>query len=553
MRIALTACALVSLVACGGGGGGNSGAGPAGGGGQTYTIGGTVSGLGDGASVVLQEGGSDDEKISANGAFSFPDPMPGGSKYSVAILTQPGKQKCSVYNPIGTIGSADVTNLYVVCLANAWTWMDGANTIGASGRYGTKGIASAGNIPGARQGAAFWTDAFGNLWIFGGNGIDQAGSSGELNDFWLYCPCSGAWVWTWVGGASSIDAVGVYGTLGSAAAGNFPGSRLGASSWKDSYGNLWLFGGTGYSAAGAPGSLGDLWKFTPSLGTWAWIDGPDSTNAVGDYGPGGEPGARSGAASWTDASGNLWLFGGNGYGASGTPSQLNDLWTYSTSDGTWAWLSGASSTNAPGNYGSLGIAASSNVPGARQGASAWFDASGKLWLFGGLGFDSAGTFGLLGDLWIYTPATQAATGNWTWVGGSHLADTAAAYGTLGLASSANKPGARQSAHTWFDASGTLWLMGGVGFASAAGSQGSLNDLWQYDSNRATWTWVSGANTVNSAATYGTEGIAATRNQPGARSAGVAWIDPLGNLWLAGGLGVASNGAGALSDMWEYTP
>ena len=37
---------------------------------------------------------------------------------------------------------------------------------------------------------------------------------------------------------------GVYGTLGTPAAGNIPGGRLDAASWTDDNGNLWLFGGS---------------------------------------------------------------------------------------------------------------------------------------------------------------------------------------------------------------------------------------------------------------------------------------------------------------------
>lgn len=40
------------------------------------------------------------------------------------------------------------------------------------------------------------------------------------------------------------------------------------------------------------------------------------------------PGAREGAAAWTDNSGNLWLFGGYGYGADLFAGHLNDLWVY---------------------------------------------------------------------------------------------------------------------------------------------------------------------------------------------------------------------------------
>ncbi len=40
------------------------------------------------------------------------------------------------------------------------------------------------------------------------------------------------------------------------------------------------------------------------------------------------PGARSNSVSWTDTSGNLWLFGGYGYDANVTLGLLNDLWEF---------------------------------------------------------------------------------------------------------------------------------------------------------------------------------------------------------------------------------
>jgi hypothetical protein len=43
------------------------------------------------------------------------------------------------------------------------------------------------------------------------------------------------------------------------------------------------------------------------------------------------PGGRSGASSWIDNRGNLWLFGGAGYDANGLPDNLNDLWEYELS------------------------------------------------------------------------------------------------------------------------------------------------------------------------------------------------------------------------------
>jgi hypothetical protein len=46
--------------------------------------------------------------------------------------------------------------------------------------YGTKGTAAAGNHPGYRAGAVLAVDTTGNVWLFGGNGIDGSGKTGDL-------------------------------------------------------------------------------------------------------------------------------------------------------------------------------------------------------------------------------------------------------------------------------------------------------------------------------------------------------------------------------------
>ena len=56
----------------------------------------------------------------------------------------------------------------------------------------------------------------------------------------------------------------IYGTPGTPSASNGPGARYSASSWTDSSGNLWLFGGVGYDSGGADGNLNDLWRYSPS-------------------------------------------------------------------------------------------------------------------------------------------------------------------------------------------------------------------------------------------------------------------------------------------------
>jgi N-acetylneuraminic acid mutarotase len=377
--------------------------------------------------------------------------------------------------------------------------------------------------------------------------------TGNVVDVTVLCSLNGQW--TWEAGLNADNANGVYGTQGAAAASNVPGARYDSSSWTDSSGNLWLFGGYGYDSTSALGSLNDLWQYSPSSGEWTWVSGGNANNASGIYGTqgtaaaGNAPGARQAASSWIDSSGNLWLFGGAGYGSAGDSGNLNDLWRYSPSTGLWTWISGGNAANASGVYGIQGTAAAGNVPGARQAASSWIDSSGDLWLFGGYGYSSTGGVGYLNDLWRYSPST----GQWTWVSGGNADNSGGVYGTQGTAAAGNVPGARQVASSWIDSSGNLWLFGGYGYSSTSGV-GYLNDLWQYSPSSGEWSWVSGGNADNAGGVYGTQGTAAAGNVPGARQAASSWIDSSGKLWLFGGAGYSSSGsAGDLNDLWQYSP
>jgi N-acetylneuraminic acid mutarotase len=372
----------------------------------------------------------------------------------------------------------------------------------------------------------------------------------DISDVTVTCSVYGQWIWE--GGSNSVNAVGTYGTKGVAAASNQPGARYNASSWTDSSGNMWLFAGYGYASSGVLGALNDLWEYSPSSGLWTWVSGGDANNASGVYGTQGtgaasnQPGARQAAISWTDSSGNFWLFGGVGYDSTGVLGELNDLWQYSPGSGQWTWISGANAVNATGIYGTEGTAASANAPGARQAAGAWADASG-LWLFGGFGYDSAGSVGNLNDLWHYS----LTSGQWTWVNGSQLRNASGMYGTQSVAAANNQPGARQAASSWIDLSGTLWLFGGNGYDSQ-GNVGDLNDLWQYSASTGQWTWVNGLQARNAGGAYGTQGTPAATNQPGARQAASSWIDSsTGTLWLFGGSGYSSTANGYLNDLWQY--
>ena len=327
-------------------------------------------------------------------------------------------------------------------IENEWTWMGGSSIVpeqfgGVSGVYGTLRTPAPGNIPGARLLALSWTDSSGHFWLFGGDGYFDDLSSGyqnewSLNDLWEFDPSTDEW--TWMGGSSNPSCradgcgqPGVYGTLGTPAPSNIPGGRRDGTTWSDTSGHLWLFGGGSYDAIGNFGSLNDLWEFDPSSNEWTWMGGTSAlqctaisasmtcTTIPGEYGsqgtpaPSNIPGARDLASSWTDSSGHLWLFGGDGYDSKGIYSELNDLWEFDLSTNEWTWMGGSSAGpgtwggGVSGIYGALGIAAAGNVPGGRSNAMRWTDGSGKFWLFGGRGYDVNGSPGLLNDMWRYQP------------------------------------------------------------------------------------------------------------------------------------------------------
>ena len=455
---------------------------------------------------------------------------------------------CSFYlSPIKV--NAQITS------SQQWTWVGGDSTTNKYGVYGTQGTAAVANKPGTRQASISWSDAGGNLWLFGGQGYAASSFPSNLNDLWKYNTNTGQW--TWVSGDNTTNKNGVYGTQGTAAAANKPGARYTNSSWTDTSGNLWLFGGNGLAASGGSGYLNDLWKYNTTTGQWIWVSGDNTINQNGVYGTKGtaasnnKPGARYTSSIWKDASGNLWLFGGQGLAASGgTDNVLNDLWKYNTTTGQWTWVSGDSTTNKNGVYGTQGTAAAANKPGARQRSYTWTDASGNLWLFGGQGLAASGfAADYLNDLWKY----NTTTGQWTWMSGDSTVRQNGVYGTQGNAAAANKPGTRQGSNTWTDASGNLWLFGGNGLAASGGSVNVLNDLWKYNTNTGQWTWVSGDSITSQRGVYGTQGNAAAANKPGARQGSNTWTDASGNLWLMGGFGfAASGGFGYLNDLWKIS-
>lgn len=420
---------------------------------------------------------------------------------------------------------------------STWTWVSGTKLPDQAGVYGTQGTASPSNMPGSRQCATSWRDSGGNLWLFGGDGFDSTGAQSDLNDLWKFDGTN----WTWVNGSNLGNQLGSYGIPGVPSPSNVPGARCYSASWIDKSNNLWLFGGVV--------QRNDLWKFDGT--NWTWVAGSNLSQEAGVYGtkgvpsPANLPGGRAGSVSWIDGSGNLWLFGGFGTDSAGAQGELNDLWKFDGNN--WTWVSGSNAISQSGVYGTKGAPSSSNVPGARFTSVSWIDRSGNFWLFGGNGTDSTGAQVNLNDLWKFDGT------NWTWVSGSGVGTQRGVYGTKGTPSSSNVPGARNGAISWSDSSGNLWLFGGGG-QDSTGAFSVLNDLWKFDGTN--WTWMSGSQIGGGIGSYGTLGVGSPSNLPSSRVSAVSWIDATGNLWLFGGLGqdpAGTNSVVNLNDLWRFTP
>lgn len=628
---ALLACLL--LCACGGDGGGSSA--PA-----TYTVTAQVSGL-TGNGLVMQLNGGDNLAVSDNGMATFATTLAAGTKYTVAVGTQPSGQYCAVANGSSTVGSSNVTvnvscnptnytlSVTLTGLAAATTVVLQLNSSGqiafsqntsetfstklATGEPYSVTVLSQPTPPPTQSCAvanASGTVGMANVSLtatctttysvsasvsgLAGSGLTLLLNGGDP----LAVTANGTATFSSTLAAGSNYAVTVQsqpmtppqtctvangsGTVGNSNVASVTVTcppLIYSATVKGEWTLMSLPSADEPPGFASPGARccaatwtdisGNLWLFggmanvfnsTTFLGD-LWRYDPSTgvwTQIAPTAPPAITPAARSYASTFVDAAGNLWLFGGEG-GTSG----YNDLWRYTIATNTWTSVTGSTNTpGATGVYGVQGTPAPGNTPGARQSALSWVDAHGNFWLFGGAD-DSHPDYVPLNDLWEYS----SSTGEWVWVDGS-VAGTVASgplgvYGTLKTPSSSNVPGARSGSVSWIDSAGNLWLFGGSGNDSTG--SGQLNDLWKYTPAATfgalgTWTWMGGPDAVRSAGTYRTQGTPSAANVPGARYGAAGWVDMSSNFWLYGGVGCApqmAQGCAAtnfdLSDLWSYSP
>lgn len=83
---------------------------------NTYTIGGTITGVNGGGTVTLQDNGGDNIS-QGNGNFTFATALNSGAAYKVTVLTQPTAQTCTLTNATGN-AAANISNVQIACANN---------------------------------------------------------------------------------------------------------------------------------------------------------------------------------------------------------------------------------------------------------------------------------------------------------------------------------------------------------------------------------------------------------------------------------------------------
>jgi len=335
------------------------------------------------------------------------------------------------------------SDLWKVSPGGVWTFLSGPNTTSDYGVFGTKGVANAKNIPGARYGGALFIDSQAqNLYLFGGYCADSTGSEDSCNDVWQFNLVTK--LWTWLSGASTFavgkDIYGVYGPKGVASTNYHSGGRAEFAYFIHPTTKIvYLFGGYGYAADKNTTNYGDayvdfddLWSFNPVTREWAFLSGSNGTTDGSDpvYGvkgqasPTNNPGSRYGSYLWPDPNSNngILLYGGVDWGY----DYRSDLWRFDLSTLIWTWIGGDNVTDTPPTFGTIGMAGTGQPGARRHWGSTAVDGDGVLWLIG----DEGAFSGYQNDLWKYTAA------GWTWVAGNTSAPARPYYATKGVQSGA---------------------------------------------------------------------------------------------------------------------
>jgi hypothetical protein len=423
-----------------------------------------------------------------------------------------------------------------------WTWMGGDNVAQSAGNYGTQGIPSVANYPPAVYEPCEFQDQQGNFWVFGGFSSIY---NSDMADLWKYDPATKEWTWMkGIGTLSNAIDSGYYGTMGVSSPLNRPSGRgWGTPSWSDTSGNFWIYGG--------PFNCADLWKYTLATNEWTWMQGSCWSFDQANYGTFQVPAAtntpgirRETSATWTDANGNLWLFGGQGIDSTISGwVHFNDMWKFDVSINQWVWMNGSNYPNDNGYYGVKGVASPLNKPPSRFAFAKWKDPSGNFYLFGGLRiFGTSCALSGYNDVWKY----DISLNNWIWIGGDSTVNSAGSYAAECVTLSSNMPrNSYENRSVCSDSSGNVFMYGSFGVANCTTYSSNSNELWQYSTIHNEWTLLRQDGPV----VWGMKGIPSPLNAPPKTFGTAAWYRN-NEMWLFGGSDAGN--FNSYNSVWRYT-
>ncbi|XP_078001250.1 uncharacterized protein LOC144453775 [Glandiceps talaboti] len=407
-----------------------------------------------------------------------------------------------------------------------WTWVDGLAIINQTSRFDIHGNnQSSQEYPGARSGSAVWQDSNGDVWMFGGEGIDSrqvdddiiVSDGGDttylLNSLWQFEMTKQTWKAVHQGGKDSL----------------VPSSRHYAAACGLTDKFVLIYGGLGYNYT----AYDDLWLFDLQRFKWQQLKFTQRNDHF--------PEARGDAIYWCTQE-SLWIFGG----LRSNSEVLSDFWKFSMTSKTWEALNLTMEKSERELVASLG---------QKSGAAKWIVNEEYLYMFGGNTLQNFQHYrhlvnGLTSDLWKYSIERKT----WRFVRGFTERKQPGKYGTIWETSPENNPGCRQHSMSWVDGKGDLWLFGGEGIMTDPvinmySRTHPLSDLWKFNTTVDMWTWMGGAMNIDAGGFYGVKGEQDIKNQPTPRCEAIT-VTYNDTVYLFGGLGHDRNDDdGWLNDLW----
>lgn len=301
---------------------------------NSYTIGGTLSGLASGAQISLDNNGGDPLTLNANGTFTFGTSVAYGGVYDVTVATAPSGQVCGVSNASGTNVFSNITNVSVACSASvlsyptpgSYTWAvpNGVTSIQivATGGGGGGGGAGGGFIGGLGGNAGIVTTTISvnpgdtlNLFVGGGGGAGGNGGS-------AYGGGAGG------GGSTNVNVNAATSSqvIAGGGGGGAGANNVSCNGGNGNGGNANCSRGAGWGGSGGANGIGGIGGSDGMQSAPAGGNGNGGAGGLGGANggsiSGGSAGNGSGGGSGGNGALNCAAGGGGGFGGGGAGAEL---------------------------------------------------------------------------------------------------------------------------------------------------------------------------------------------------------------------------------------